>query len=147
MVLFCVLLIGVGGCTSKAPFTSALAPASGANNYLSMYPAVGRVNCAWKRFNLKRATTHHQRPAQTPGLCRHQCIVRTACRSEPLAGGHGVCRGGDASVATSCMVHPSTGPPAPAAPEDPTPFCTLQGSGPQEPQAVAVAVAPFPDSP
>ena len=34
MVLFCVLLIGVGGCTSKAPFTSALAPASGANNYL-----------------------------------------------------------------------------------------------------------------
>ena len=34
MVLFCVLLIGVGGGTSKAPFTSALAPASGANNYL-----------------------------------------------------------------------------------------------------------------
>ena len=34
MVLFCVLLIGVGGCTSKAPFTSALAPASSANNYL-----------------------------------------------------------------------------------------------------------------
>ena len=34
MVLFCVVLICVGGCTSKAPFTSALAPASGANNYL-----------------------------------------------------------------------------------------------------------------
>jgi hypothetical protein len=126
MVLFCVLLIGVGGCTSKAPFTSALAPASGANNYLcvtacevavcgvagsggcrgviivvprvcvvsvpglapvslappppcfpcspppldfrSVYPAVGRVNCAWKRFNLKRATTHHQRPAQVSDI-------------------------------------------------------------------------------
>jgi len=34
MVLFCVLLIGVGGCTSKAPFTSVLAPASSANSYL-----------------------------------------------------------------------------------------------------------------
>jgi hypothetical protein len=34
LVLFGVLLIGVGGCTPKAPFTSALAPASGANNFL-----------------------------------------------------------------------------------------------------------------
>ena len=33
-------------------------------DFRSVYPAVGRVNCAWKRFNLKRATTHHQRPAQ-----------------------------------------------------------------------------------
>ena len=84
---------------------------------------------------------------RTPGLCRHQCIVRTACRSEP--GGHGVYHGGDASVATSrreSVVHPSAGSPTPAAPQDPTPFCTLQGSGPQEPQAVAVAIAPFPDS-
>ena len=120
MVLFCVLLIGVGGCTSKAPFTSALAPASSANNYLcvtacevavcgcrgvtivvprlcvlsvpgraptvslapppvfslfsapldirSVHPAVGRANCAWKRFNLMRATTRRQRPAQVSDI-------------------------------------------------------------------------------
>jgi hypothetical protein len=129
MVLFCVVLICVGGCTSKAPFTSALAPASGANNYLcvtacevavcgvagsggcrgmiivvpsvcvvsglgraptvslappppvfslfsapppldfrSVHPAVGRANCAWKRFNLMRATTRHRRPAQVSDI-------------------------------------------------------------------------------
>ena len=34
----------------------------------SVYPAVGRANCAWKRFNLKRATTHHQRPAQVSDI-------------------------------------------------------------------------------
>ena len=37
-------------------------------DFRSVHPAVGRANCAWKRFNLKRATTRHQRPAQVSDI-------------------------------------------------------------------------------
>ena len=37
-------------------------------DFRSVHPAVGRANCAWKRFNLMRATTRRQRPAQVSDI-------------------------------------------------------------------------------
>ena len=96
MVLFCVLLIGVGGGTSKAPFTSALAPASGANNYLRVtacevavcgcrgvtivVPRVCVVSVPGRAPTVSLAPppcSPCSPPPWTSGVCIQQWVVRT----------------------------------------------------------------------